>query len=107
MAYRLSLLFVTASLACSFAAEDSAASYNYRVITLIVTFRNALIDDFESRIILTILRLFGRPALLTDTSSTSAFRNSIAFDSSFPEASSVTDAANYSRTTSVSPSETD
>jgi hypothetical protein len=64
------------------AADDSgAAAYNYRVITLIITFRNSRIEDFESRVILTILRLFGAPAELADSQAT--FRNSLVFDGSF------------------------
>lgn len=62
--------------------DPSASAFNYRVITLVVTFRNSLVVDFESRIILTILRLFGAAAELTDNTS-SIFRNSIVFDGSF------------------------
>ncbi len=65
------------------AAEDDSSSFNYRVITLVITFRNSLVDDFESRIILTILKLFGRPAELSETSATTVFRNSVVFDGSF------------------------
>jgi hypothetical protein len=64
------------------ATDDSGAgAYNYRVITLIISFRNSRIEDFESRVILTILRLFGAPAELADSKAT--FRNSLVFDGSF------------------------
>lgn len=61
--------------------DSGAAAYNYRVITLIITFRNSRIEDFESRVILTILRLFGSPAELAGSQAT--FRNSLVFDGSF------------------------
>lgn len=69
--------------AASDTPDSSASAFNYRVITLVVTFRNSLVVDFESRIILTILRLFGAAAELTDSSTSSIFRNSIVFDGSF------------------------
>jgi hypothetical protein len=54
-------------------------SFNYRVITLLVEFKNSEVTNFESRIILTIARLFGETAALAASPQT-VFRNSLVFD---------------------------
>ena len=58
---------------------SESESFDYRVITLLVEFRNSEVVNFESRIILTISKLFGEAAALA-VSPRTVFRNSLVFD---------------------------
>jgi hypothetical protein len=58
---------------------SDSETFDYRVITLLVEFRNSEVTNFESRIILTISRLFGETASLAASPNT-VFRNSLVFD---------------------------
>jgi len=58
---------------------DLSSSFDYRVISMLVEFRNSEVINFESRVILTISKLFGETAALASSSSPQ-FRNSLVFD---------------------------
>ena len=60
-------------------AASESESFDYRVISLLVEFKNSEVTNFESRVILSISRLFGETAVLAASPHT-VFRNSLVFD---------------------------